>query len=136
MLSLVQTDPGDFVKAIDNKGRRPGIPNYAHEPIFVDSDPVEVARLLFSLEPEITHLVLNPFEDRILRMERDANARRFDQKSERDWLLKVREAAHDLASQATPIRAAQIRMAIKWHLDFLDKPDKNPEDNGKTKHGV
>ena len=122
-LSLVQSDPEAFVEVIDDGGRRAGRPNYAHEPIFADADPVEVAQLLFSLEPEITHEVLSPFKRRILRMEEHASAGRPNQSTERDWLLKVRKAAHDLASEATPVRAAQIRMAIKRHLDFLDRPE-------------
>ncbi len=134
MLSLAEADLGAFVEAIDDGGRRAGSPNYAHEPIFADADPVEVARLLFSFEPEATHEALRPFERRIQRMERDTRAG--GQSSERDWLLRVRKAAYDLASEATPIRAAQIRMAIKWYLDFLDGPDKEPDDGGKAKQGV
>jgi hypothetical protein len=130
LLGLAQSDAAAFVEVIDNRGRRDGLPNYAHEPIFVDADPVETARLFFLLEPQITHEVLDPFERRVPRLEMVASAERLDQRSERDWLLQVRNAAHDLASEATPIRAAQIRMAIKRHLDFLDKSRVDAEDGG------
>jgi hypothetical protein len=131
LLGLAQSDAGAFVEAIDDSVRRNGVPNYAHDPVLVDADPVEAAELFFSLEPENTHVVLSPFERRVPRLERQTDAERLDKRSERDWLLQVRDATHDLASKTTPIRAEQIRMTIKWHLGFLDKSDEDAGTGGK-----
>jgi hypothetical protein len=131
LLRFVQSDPEAFVEMIDDSGRRVGLQNYAHEPIFVDADPVETAHLFFSLQPEITHMVLGPFEQRVSRQERELRGGQCDRPSERDWLLLVRKSAQNLASETTPIRAAQIRMAIKWHLSFLDKSDEGLEEGGE-----
>lgn len=120
LLDLARSDSEAFVEMIDDQGRRDGLQNYAHEPVFADADPSASACLFFSLEPEITDEVLTPFKRRVPRLERDANADGLKQRSERDWLLKVRNAANELANEASSIRAAQIRLALKWHLGFLD----------------
>ena len=127
LLSLAATDPERFVEMIDDRGRRDGLPNYAHIPVFVDAEPEEAASLFFSLEPEASHEVLGPFERRVWRLEQEPGVRETVEQSERAWLQSVRKAAEDLASESTPIRAEQIRMAMKWHFGFLDRPDEEVE---------
>lgn len=129
LFKIAKSDPSAFVDIIDDRGRRNGLPNYAHEPIFSDADPAEAARLFFSLKPEATHDVLDTLKRRVHRLEMDANGKRWNHRSERDWLLQVRNAAYELAAEAAPIRAAQIGIAIKWHLDFLDGDDQVTERN-------
>ncbi|MFN5826604.1 MAG: hypothetical protein ACK446_06195 [Rhodobacterales bacterium] len=110
LLGRAQSNSAAFVAIIDDGGRSDGLPNYAHEPIFSDFDPTEAAQFFFSLEPEITCDILRPFERRVLRLESDPNAEHRDKRSERAWLLKVRNAAIDLASKADPIRDSPSRV--------------------------
>jgi hypothetical protein len=131
LLALAKSDAKGFVDAISDDCRRDGIPNYAGEPIFVDADPLEAAQLFFSLDPQVTNEVLGSFKRRVWCLERTTETDHSGHRSERDWLLKVRIAANDLASKAGPIRSAQIRMAIKRDLGFLDQSDENVDDDGK-----
>lgn len=122
LLELAKSDAESFSAVIDNTGRRSGLPNYAHWPVMTGIDPAIAAKTIFSLPADQIGHILAPFKNRIQRLEALAvPGQNSNWPSERDWLLKVRSAAEQLASsENSPIRAAQIRTMIRWNLGFLD----------------
>ena len=122
LLELAMTDAASFAAVIDNTGRREGLPNYAHWPVMTGVDPSTAAKVIFALPPAQIGQVLAPFKNRIQRLEAiAAQEQNADWPSERDWLLRFRSGAEDLACAASsPIRAAQVRTMLHWNLGFLD----------------
>jgi hypothetical protein len=128
LLSLAASDIGGFVQAISGRGNRDGIPDFSGEPIFSAADPAKVAAVLFLLPPEQMHDALHPFEDRLMLLTANADHQfhsditSSSEHPERTFLRRLRDEGTLIANVASPIRAAQIRVALNWHLAFLDPP--------------
>jgi hypothetical protein len=119
LLLRLKDDPEFFITAIDNIGRKEGVPNYAHIPILVDADPREAVKVLFSVEPSVTLEALDPFKQRIERLEALHSSSDSPGRSERDWLLRLVENAQELARNSSEIKSAQIHRVLQWRLGFL-----------------
>ena len=122
LLELASRQPKAFANAIGRGLREEGVVDYARVPILAKADPIKAAELFCSLPPEQAHTVLDPFKDRILDLEERAEDRpRGDWPDERAWLSKVRDEILRIATETEdPIRRAQLRALVDWHLKFLD----------------
>ena len=130
LLKLVTTDVEGFVQAISGRGDRKDILEVSREPVFSGVDALEAAKVFFSLPPNQMNEALRPFSDRLMRLTANANPKpdadtsMLPEHPERIFLKRLREEANHIADSESPIRAAQIRQALKWHLGFLDaQPD-------------
>lgn len=123
LLTLYETAPDDFRAVISGAGGREGLPRYADDRIFLDADPAAVAQRVFANSPAYWSDFLQPFKDRILIQEGRSVLDQNPAPSERNWLLQFRTHAAELAEASGPVRRAQIRQSLVWHLSFLDTPN-------------
>lgn len=126
LLKLMTENVDDFASVIDNQGRRSDLPNYAHEPVLAAMDVDEAVRVIFGMHPEAVLTALAPFERRWERMNGVRELLAVSEgvwPDERAWMRQFKATAEVFAAELDPLRAAQVRRAIKWHLSFMDEAD-------------
>lgn len=121
-LHKLRSDPTTARSMIRPGGRRHGVPDYSDVPIFIDTDPAEIADYVFECLPDSWSAFLSTFKDRLAFQECLVPSDGVRGRSERNWMLHFRSHAMALAEAAGQVRGAQITTALDWHLKFLDPP--------------
>lgn len=127
LMDLARTSPDSYWHALNGGSRLHNIPDFADDLIFLSGDPENIAAQVFALPTGQWHDFLAPIKERIGRQEYLARQHNDSHSTERDWFVKFKGVAQDLATTATAIRREQILSAISGGLGFLDQV--NDEEN-------